>query len=148
MGGCQGDGRVRASKSASLTVSLVDIVPRGRHTGAVDGLYKEFGRLLRQSRGNARMTQGQVAERVGLTRTSITNIERGTQHIALHQLFLLASAVGVAPTELLPDPKAALEELVSRRALRGLDADDEGRDFAARVLSKTPSRERQQKVAR
>jgi transcriptional regulator with XRE-family HTH domain len=103
----------------------------------VEGLYKEFGRRLRNRRIDSKMTQNQVAERVGLTRTSITNIERGRQHIALHQLFLLASAVGVAPDELLPDQKAALEELVPKRALKVLDKDEEGRDFAARVLVKS-----------
>lgn len=105
----------------------------------MDGLYKEFGRLLRQRRTEAGLTQSQVASRVGLTRTSITNIERGTQHIALHQLFRLASAVGVGPTDLLPDQKVALEELVPARALRAVAEDEEGRDFAQRVLAKTSS---------
>jgi transcriptional regulator with XRE-family HTH domain len=105
----------------------------------VDGLYKEFGRLLRARRKDAGLTQSQVAERVGLTRTSITNIERGIQHISLHQLFLLASAVGVGPVSLLPDQEAALDELLPKRALRALDDDEEGRAFAARVLGKTPA---------
>jgi transcriptional regulator with XRE-family HTH domain len=105
----------------------------------VDGLYKEFGQLLRASRKDAGLTQSQVAERVGLTRTSITNIERGIQHISLHQLFLLASAVGVSPVALLPDQEAALEELLPKRALRALGDDEEGRAFAARVLGKTPA---------
>lgn len=104
----------------------------------MDGLYKEFGQLLRESRKTAKLTQSQVAERVGLTRTSITNIERGSQHISLHQLFLLASAVGVSPVALLPDQEAALEELLPKRALRALSDDEEGRAFAARVLGKTP----------
>ena len=105
----------------------------------MDGLYKEFGRRLRKSRTEAKLTQQQVADRVKLTRTSITNIERGSQHIALHQLFLLADAVGVSPVDLLPDQKAALEELLSEPALKVLSEDKEGRDFAARILGKTES---------
>jgi transcriptional regulator with XRE-family HTH domain len=100
----------------------------------MDLLYKEFGRLLRKSRKEAQLTQGEVAERVGLSRTSITNIERGRQHVLLHQLFLLAAAVGVDPTELLPQGKAALEELLPARELRALP-DEQSRDFAALVLS-------------
>lgn len=104
----------------------------------MNGLYNEFGRLLRVARTDAKLTQDQVAGRVGLSRTSITNIERGTQHIALHQLFLLASAVGAEPAALLPDRKAALDELLDPDALEALraTADDEGIDFAARILSR------------
>ena len=105
----------------------------------VDGLYREFGRKLRKARLEADLTQRDVARRVGLQRTSITNIERGTQHISLHQLFLLASAVGVAPQELLPDEEVALEELVPARALKGLRADEQDLDFAVRVLRKNPA---------
>lgn len=104
----------------------------------VDGLYREFGRSLKKARAEAKLTQREVAGRVGLTRTSITNIERGTQHISLHQLFLLASAVGVSPEELLPDQAAVLEELVPARALKDLRADEEERAFAVRVLRKNP----------
>lgn len=102
----------------------------------MEALYRAFGRALRKSREEADLTQREVAQRVGLSRTSITNIERGNQHIALHQLFLLASAVGVEPASLLPDGHAALDELVPALALQGLEADDEERAFAVRVLQK------------
>jgi transcriptional regulator with XRE-family HTH domain len=109
-----------------------------RNTERVDGLYKEFGRGLKKARRDADLTQKQVADRVGLSRTSITNIERGNQHIALHHLFLLAAAVGRQPEELLPDDEVALEELLSPKAMRALaEEDEEGRDFAVRVLRKS-----------
>lgn len=105
----------------------------------MDGLYRAFGQALREARRGAGLTQRHVAERVGLQRTSITNIERGTQHISLHQLFLLAGAVGVRPDELLPDPNAHFEEGLPADALEDLDelrVDDDGRAFAIRVLRK------------
>ena len=55
------------------------------------------------SKINAKLTQEIVAGRVGLSRTSITNIEKGRQHVSLHLFLYLASAVGAHPTELLPD---------------------------------------------
>jgi transcriptional regulator with XRE-family HTH domain len=81
----------------------------------MEAFYREFGRRLRQTReqGNVALTQHDLAERVGLSRTSITNIEKGKQHISLHMLFKLANALGIAPTELLPDPQFALPEQVS-----------------------------------
>jgi transcriptional regulator with XRE-family HTH domain len=88
---------------------------------------------------DADLTQQEVAERVGLTRTSITNIERGAQHIALHQLYLLAAAVGLEPEQLLPEHDGTIEELLPERALRALGEDREGLDFAARVLRNSPT---------
>jgi transcriptional regulator with XRE-family HTH domain len=119
-----------------LTVSEIDIARGPGHTASVDALYRAFGRALRNAREDAELTQKEVADRVGLSRTSITNIERGSQHVALHQLFLLASAVGVKPTDLLPDGDTALEELVPADALLGLVADAEEKEFAVRLLQK------------
>jgi transcriptional regulator with XRE-family HTH domain len=104
---------------------------------SVDGLYREFGRRFRQVRKEANLTQEQIAERVGLTRTSVTNIERGRQHIGLHQLYLLAAAVGRQPAELLPDHDGGIDELLPQRALKALQQDAEGLDFATRVLRKS-----------
>lgn len=102
----------------------------------MERLYSEFGQRLRKVRADAGLTQKQVADRVGLKRTSITNIERGRQHIALHQLFLLASAVGCQPQDLLPDGAAALEDLVGPDVLKALPANEEERVFATRILQK------------
>ena len=48
------------------------------------------------------MTQSKLGDLVGLSRTSITNIEKGRQHVALHQVFAIASALRVSPSALLP----------------------------------------------
>ena len=101
-------------------------------------LYQEFGQLLREARIAADLTQHEVATRVGLTRTSITNIERGTQHISLYQLFLLANAVGKEPTDLLPAGEESLEDLVPADALEGLELSEEDEGFAVRVLRNNP----------
>ena len=47
----------------------------------IELIYKEFGKLLKKSRTAANLTQAGLAKRVGLSRTSITNIEKGRQHI-------------------------------------------------------------------
>jgi transcriptional regulator with XRE-family HTH domain len=75
----------------------------------VERFYKEFGRLLREARErpNTKLTQQQLATKVGLSRTSITNIESGKQHISLQMLFILANAVGAKPGQLLPDQSFA-----------------------------------------
>lgn len=103
----------------------------------MDDLYGQFGRQFRAARKDAGLTQQEVAERVGLTRTSVTNIERGIQHISLRQLYLLAAAVGLHPAQLLPRPEGAIEDLLPALALKALEKDSEGLDFAARVLRKS-----------
>jgi transcriptional regulator with XRE-family HTH domain len=49
-----------------------------------------------------RLTQEALASQVALTRTSITNIERGRQKLLLHTLVDIAHALSVEPAELLP----------------------------------------------
>lgn len=49
-----------------------------------------------------RMTQEQLAKAVGLTRTSIVNIESQRQAITLETLYQLGKALGVNPKRLLP----------------------------------------------
>ena len=122
---------------ARLTVSQIDFFFATVHTVDVDGLYKGFGAMLKKARKDAELTQEQVADRVGLSRTSITNIERGKQHIALHQLFLLASAVGQRPEDLLPKSEVAPEDLLPAELLAQLGEDEEAREFAVRVARKS-----------
>src|SRR5688500_5854414 len=121
-------------------------------------LYAEFGRLLRQKRSAEKLTQQALAERVGLSRTSITNIELGKQHIPLHMLFELASAVNTSPDQLLPEQKyastnaarisAAIEELpvdeelkgwIQKIALQG-DHQERGIENETRGSRRTPSK--------
>jgi len=81
----------------------------------MEDFYREFGQRLRQARErpNVSLTQQDLAERVGLSRTSITNIEKGKQHTSLHMLFKLASALDVSPVDLLPDTKHAFADQIS-----------------------------------
>lgn len=67
-----------------------------------DEFYAEVGRLVRVAREAAGITQDALADQVELSRTSVTNIEKGRQKIALHTLFLVATTVGVEPASLLP----------------------------------------------
>jgi transcriptional regulator with XRE-family HTH domain len=56
-------------------------------------LYRVFGSRLRALREEKSVTQEELARRVELSRTSITNIEKGRQRIMLHQVVELAEAL-------------------------------------------------------
>ncbi len=94
----------------------------------MEAIYRDFGRRLRKVRRDAALTQEALGKRVGLTRTSITNIEQGNQHVGLHLLYALARAVGAAPVDLLPDEATATsdaEELA--QVLGGMRRSDRAR---------------------
>lgn len=69
-------------------------------------LYHAIGERVAARRSELELTQKQVAQRTNgrLTRSAVANIESGRQRVAVHHLFDLAQALGVAPTTLLPDP--------------------------------------------
>ena len=72
--------------------------------------YAQVGRRVRALRGKRGLTQEALASLVDLTRTSITNIEKGRQKLLLHTLVDLAKALRVEPVELLPRTPASLSK--------------------------------------
>lgn len=62
----------------------------------MDEFNRAFGRKLRVAREEAGLSQGDLAERVDLSRTSITNIEKGNQQPTLKLAVKLAEEVGVS----------------------------------------------------
>jgi DNA-binding XRE family transcriptional regulator len=78
-----------------------------------NGFYQEVGRRIREARRRRRpaLTQEALANLVSLTRTSITNVEKGRQKFLLHTLVDIASALQVQPSSLLPDSKTEVERL-------------------------------------
>ena len=81
-----------------------------------DQLYSILGKLVRTRREQAKLTQDELAQRVGLTRTSISNIESGRQKIQVHTLYTIAEALHVPADALLPltgmrEPEAIEERL-------------------------------------
>jgi transcriptional regulator with XRE-family HTH domain len=59
-----------------------------------------FGRAVRQLRHERGMTQAELAARLSLGRTSITNLEKGRQSPPLSLLPEIAGALGVDPLHL------------------------------------------------
>jgi transcriptional regulator with XRE-family HTH domain len=68
-------------------------------------LYQFVGSKIRQRREKKRLTQEFLGQQVGLSRTSVTNVEQGRQAILVHQLVEFARALHVEPSALLPSVK-------------------------------------------
>src|SRR5205823_15050927 len=72
-------------------------------------LYRKFGRKVAELRTDAQLTQADCARKIGISRASLANIERGEQRVYLHQLLSLAEAFGMNSLDglLPPDARAA-----------------------------------------
>ena len=77
-------------------------------------LYRRLGRAVADRRRELGFTQSTIAEKLGLSRASLANLENGRQRIMVHQLFALVNALKLksvldlvpeawAPPEPLPD---------------------------------------------
>src|ERR1043165_8157209 len=74
--------------------------------------YKDVGALVREARKKAKgISQESLANSVGLTRTSLTNIEKGRQKLLLHTFIEIAASVGANPADLLPKRSNVLDGL-------------------------------------
>ncbi|MDP9474222.1 MAG: helix-turn-helix domain-containing protein [Actinomycetota bacterium] len=65
-------------------------------------LYTTIGERLRRRRVETNTTQAQLADEVGVLRTSVTNIEAGRQKLPLHLLYKLCAALDVEVSYVLP----------------------------------------------
>ncbi len=70
---------------------------------AVDELYLGIGDRIRRIREESGTTQATLAERIGLSRASVANIERGRQHPPIHTAYAIAQAFGLQLFDLLRD---------------------------------------------
>ena len=62
-----------------------------------------FGRAIRARREALRISQEELADRAGLHRTYIGDVERGERNISLVNIVKLAKALGVRPGALFHD---------------------------------------------
>lgn len=113
-------------------------ISREEMPAAPSSIYSRIGQLIRAARREAGLTQDQVAERLGLTRTSITNIESGRQRFQVHVLFLLAEALGVTPIAFLPaspDEHPEQPEVVRERLERERELGEDARAWVHGIVS-------------
>lgn len=81
-------------------------------------LYSEIGRIIQAERAKKGLTQEELGSAIGLSRPSVTNLEKGRQGILIHTLFEIADKLGVAVGNLLPDVQ--IEPAGEREALNVL----------------------------
>lgn len=70
---------------------------------AGDSRRAEFGRRVRLLRVARGMSQDALANAAGLHRTYVSSLERGQRNVGIDNVYALADALGVAPSELFHD---------------------------------------------
>lgn len=63
--------------------------------------YIRLGDRIRHLRQIAKLTQDDIAKKVGMTRTSIVNIEAGRQRVMLHDIAAFARIFKLSPDRFL-----------------------------------------------
>jgi transcriptional regulator with XRE-family HTH domain len=100
----------------------------------MDELYRLFGEAVHLSRRRAHMTQEDLANRVRLTRTSITNIEKGKQNVSIRMLYDLAAALKKRPEELLPPLEELSMDAIKQKKLEEIELTARNRELVDRLL--------------
>jgi transcriptional regulator with XRE-family HTH domain len=80
--------------------------------------YKQLGANIRKNRQRLELSQDDLARSIGLTRTSLTNIENGRQHPPLHTFCDLVEQLKVDASALLPG-RATPTEALDVKAMAG-----------------------------
>jgi transcriptional regulator with XRE-family HTH domain len=71
--------------------------------------YQQLGTNIRRCRTRLNLSQDALGKLIGMTRTSLTNIENGRQHPPLHTFCEIVEQLKVDVSELLPRPLVSAE---------------------------------------
>ncbi|WP_367391884.1 helix-turn-helix domain-containing protein [Lewinella sp. LCG006] len=80
-------------------------------------LYNWIGNEVSKLRRKKRLSQAKLAELTGLSRSSVSNIEKGRQQSPLHVLWQIAEVLGVPITDIIPtnnEHETTLDDLIGK----------------------------------
>ena len=90
----------RLTRTSDWGIMNCKYVGQPREDGLSETLYRALGSAIRSRRELLGLSQSSLATRVGMARTTITNIESGGQSLMVHQLADVAHALRMTTTEL------------------------------------------------
>ena len=74
--------------------------------------YKDIGLRIKEARKELGLTQQELADIANLKRTSITNIEKGTQKTPVYSLYILSGALEKSFNDLLPSIQTGAQVII------------------------------------
>lgn len=82
---------------------------------AVKPFNKKVGNRIRRARVEAKLTQEELAEHIGLTRVSIVNMEGGRQACSIQKLVAISRITGYSVASMIDDKGDTIPELAKVR---------------------------------
>jgi len=79
-------------------------------------LHAALGKKIRNKRLSSGLTQAELADRIAISRTSLTNMELGRQRLLVDQLYKMAEVLNTKPQDLLPLPAEIVSASVKSAA--------------------------------
>jgi transcriptional regulator with XRE-family HTH domain len=102
--------------------------------------YRLVGAKVRSARIEAGLSQATLAEQVGLTRSSMANLEAARQRTSLYHFVLISRALGVEVSSLLPnDPSPLDSQLESSLKNELADSPETTQDFVLGAVARLNS---------
>jgi len=98
----------------------------------INNIYIIIGENIQRARNKVNIKQDELASKVQLGRTSITNIEKGKQKILIHTLYQIAFALGVPIQDLLPNKDTSTPDI--NQLLSSQSLDQETTEAVLRVI--------------
>ena len=92
--------RATQRKTVTRRQRVIQYVTVQKEVVQCEPVYVSFGEAIKLRRLQRGWTQTDLANKVGLSRTSVTNIEIGRQRVLLSDLFDFARAFGLSPATL------------------------------------------------
>jgi transcriptional regulator with XRE-family HTH domain len=77
-------------------------------TDSADRITQAIAAELRAARGRKNITRDELADRSGVSRSSVFRIENAEREVKMTQLYALCEALGVSPSALLQAAQEAL----------------------------------------
>ena len=116
-----------------------------------DEIYRGVGRKIRQTRENQHLSQDSLAKRLGISRTSMVNIEAGRQRAPLHLLWQIAELLETKVAFLIPSPEELLapqsQTVLDRQIMKQIEDVANGDPATIKVLTGFVTKTLQQKLA-
>lgn len=76
----------------------------------INTLYRIIGARIREAREDINISQDKLANKVGVSRSSVVNIEKGRQRLPLHLMWNIANELKVEPNTLIPSRNDILKQ--------------------------------------
>lgn len=96
----------------------------------INALYRIIGARIREAREKNHINHDQLAQKVGISRSSVVNIEKGRQRLPLHLMWDIADELGVEPYNFIPSRsdihKQPITNEIDDKTLKMIDEKSQG----------------------